>query len=361
MRFDHKDFTHTQAVGNTLRLFEAARQAGIERVVHVSITNPSLESALPYFRGKAQLEAALRESGLSYAILRPTVLFGREDILINNIAWMLRRFPVFGVFGDGHYKLQPIFVDDLAQLAVEAAGSAENAVVDAIGPETFTYRELVSVIGDAIGRRRPIVSIPPALGVAVGRLVGMIVGDVVVTREEVAGLMQNLLVTSSPPAGRTALSQWILEHRDSLGRRYSSELARRRNRRKTYEELRLELVIARFDWGAGCASCGVTSDELLCSRSFRRGGPLRDVPEGGLPRVCRPRVPETRVPHVHRARSGASGTSTGRVRRLAAGRSSTFAPVSIRQPCGREQPRVLSRLGTSRLAAWPSAGSPVVW
>ena len=239
VRFDHKDFTHTQAVGNTLRLFEAARQAGIERVVHVSITNPSLESALPYFRGKAQLEAALRESGLSYAILRPTVLFGREDILVNNIAWMLRRFPLFGVFGDGHYKLQPIFVDDLAQLAVEAAGSAENVVVDAIGPETFTYRELVSVIGDAIGRRRPIVSIPPALGVAVGRLVGMIVGDVVVTREEVAGLMQNLLVTPSPPAGRTALSQWILEHRDSLGRRYSSELARRRNRRKTYEELRL--------------------------------------------------------------------------------------------------------------------------
>ena len=126
VRFDHTDFTHTQAVGNTLRLFEAARRAGIERVVHVSITNPSLESPLPYFRGKAELESALRESGLSYAILRPTVLFGHEDILINNIAWMLRRFPVFGVFGDGNYKLQPIFVDDLAQLAVEAAGSAEN-------------------------------------------------------------------------------------------------------------------------------------------------------------------------------------------------------------------------------------------
>ena len=239
VRFDHTDFTHTQAVGNTLRLFEAARQAGIERVVHVSITNPSLESALPYFRGKAQLESALRESGLSYAILRPTVLFGREDILINNIAWMLRRFPVFGVFGEGNYQLQPIFVDDLALLAVEAASSAEDVVVDAIGPETFTYRELVSVIGDAIGRHRPIVSMPPALGLAVGRLVGTIVGDVVVTREEVAGLMQNLLVTSSPPAGHTALSQWILEHRESLGRRYSSELARRRNRQKTYEELRL--------------------------------------------------------------------------------------------------------------------------
>ncbi len=239
VRFDHTDFTHTQAVRNTLRLFEAATRAGVQRVVHVSITNPSVDSALPYFRGKAELESALRGSGLSYAILRPTVLFGQEDILINNIAWMLRRFPVFGVFGDGSYRLQPIFVDDLAQLAVEAAGSSANVVRDAIGPETFSYRELVSIIGDAIGRRRPIVSIPPALGVAVGRLVGMIVRDVVVTPEEVAGLMQNLLVTSSLPAGTTALSQWVLQHRESLGRRYSSELARRRDRLRTYEAIRM--------------------------------------------------------------------------------------------------------------------------
>ncbi len=239
VRFDHADFTHTQAVGNTLRLFETAKRAGVRRVVHVSITNPSLESGLPYFRGKAQLEAALRESGLSYAILRPTVLFGQEDILINNIAWMLRRFPVFGVFGDGNYRLQPIFVDDLAQLAVEASGASGNSVRDAIGPETFTYRQLVLVIGEAINRRRPIVSIPPGLGVAVGRLVGLVVGDVVVTPEEVTGLMQNLLVTDSPPAGHTALSQWVLQHRDSLGHRYSSELARRRDRRKSYDELRM--------------------------------------------------------------------------------------------------------------------------
>ncbi len=237
VRFDHADFTHAQAVRNTLRMFEAARRAGVQRVVHVSITNPAVESALPYFRGKAELESALRASGLCYAILRPTVLFGQEDILINNIAWMLRRFPVFGVFGDGNYRLQPIFVDDLAMLAVEAAGSSENVVRDAIGPETLTYRELVSVIGRAIGRERPIVRIPPGLGVALARLVGLVVRDVVITQEEVAGLMQNLLVTSSPPAGSTTLSQWVRQHGESLGRHYSSELARRRDRHKTYEEL----------------------------------------------------------------------------------------------------------------------------
>ncbi len=231
VRFDHSDFTHSKAVRNTLCLFDVARRAGVPRVVHISITNPSVSSNLPYFRGKAELEAALRESGLSYAILRPTVLFGTEDILINNIAWMLRRFPLFGVFGDGNYRLQPVYVDDLAQMAVAAADSTENEVRDAIGPETFTYRELVSVIGKAVGKQRPIVNIPPWLGVACGRIIGVIARDVVVTPEEVAGLMQNYLCTSSPPAGGTALSQWAVKNRNTLGLRYSSELARRRDRR----------------------------------------------------------------------------------------------------------------------------------
>ena len=143
VRFNHKRFTHADAVRNTLALFEAARRAGVRRVVHVSITNPSEDSPLEYFSGKARLERALAESGLSYAILRPTVLFGKEDILINNIAWVLRHLPVFGVFGDGRYKLQPVYVDDLAALAVAWGGAAEDRIINAIGPETFTYRELV--------------------------------------------------------------------------------------------------------------------------------------------------------------------------------------------------------------------------
>jgi NADH dehydrogenase len=234
VRFDHADFTHAAAVRNTRTLLDAARRAGVRRVVHVSITNPTLDSDLPYFRGKAELEEALRSSGLSYAILRPTVLFGDEDILINNIAWMLRRFPVFGVFGSGQYRLQPIYVDDLARLAVDAADGSDDVVIDAVGPETFTYRELVTVIGRAIGCQRPVVSMPPALGLLFGRLLGTLVNDVVVTREEIAGLMRNLLVTGSPPVGRTKLSEWAREHRASLGKYYSSELSRRRDRHSSY-------------------------------------------------------------------------------------------------------------------------------
>ncbi|GMV95041.1 MAG: hypothetical protein AMXMBFR82_48190 [Candidatus Hydrogenedentota bacterium] len=234
VRFNHKDFTHADAVENTLSLFDAAKIAGVRRIVHISITNPSEDSPLEYFRDKARLERALVESGIPYAILRPTVLFGKEDILINNIAWILRHVPAFGVFGDGQYRLQPIYVDDLAALAVEQGATSDNAIIDAIGPETFTYRELVRTVGQSIGKDRPIVSVPPALGYSAGWIVGKLVGDVVITRDEIRGLMDGLLYVDSPPAGDTRLTEWAAEYADTLGHRYASELARRRNRLIAY-------------------------------------------------------------------------------------------------------------------------------
>ncbi len=227
VRFNYKTFSYAGAVDNTLKLFAAAKAAGVRRVVHVSITNPSEDSPLAYFRGKAGLEQALIDSGLSYAILRPTVLFGKGDILINNIAWALRRLPVFGVFGDGNYRLQPVYVDDLAKLAVEQGAGNENVTINAIGPETFTYRELVKQLGQIIGRPRPIISLPPWLGWLGGWLLGRLVGDVVVTREEISGLMAELLYVDSPPTGSTRLTDWAGENAAILGKKYASELARR--------------------------------------------------------------------------------------------------------------------------------------
>ncbi|MEW6456722.1 MAG: NAD-dependent epimerase/dehydratase family protein [Acidobacteriota bacterium] len=241
VRFNFSDnkvsFKHSIAVENTIRLFAAAKKAGIRRVVHVSITNPSETSHLEYFREKARLEKALIESGLLYAILRPAVLFGKEDILINNIAWILRRFPVFGVFGDGKYRLQPIYVDDLAKLAVEEGKRRENKIINAIGPETFTYRELVKEIGRIIGKERPIISIPNTIGYLFGWVIGKIVGDVIITHEEIEGLKADLLYTNSPPVGETKLTEWARENSSILGIKYQSELARRRNRIEPYERL----------------------------------------------------------------------------------------------------------------------------
>ena len=235
VRFNHAAFTHADAVRNTITMFNAAKEAGVSRIVHVSITNPSEDSQLEYFSGKAKLEKALKETGLSYSILRPTVIFGKEDILINNIAWALRKLPVFGVFGNGQYRLQPIYVNDLAELAVEQGEKVDNTIIDAIGPETFTYRGLVHAIGKAIGKERLIISTSPILCYILGNVISKIVDDVLITREEIEGLMANLLYVNSPPAGKTRLTDWIKKHAHTLGKHYAGELVRRRDRETEYE------------------------------------------------------------------------------------------------------------------------------
>jgi NADH dehydrogenase len=121
-------------------------------------------------------------------------------------------------------------VDDLAELAVREGAGAQDRIIDAIGPETFTYRGLVRRIGEIIGKPRPIVSVPPAVGYLIGSVVGRLVGDVVITRAEIAGLMAGLLCTDSPPAGPTRLTEWAAANAGALGMRYASELARRRGR-----------------------------------------------------------------------------------------------------------------------------------
>ncbi|MDR1958167.1 MAG: NAD(P)H-binding protein [Planctomycetaceae bacterium] len=229
VRFNHRNFKHSIAVENTKKLFAAAKQAGVRRIVHTSITNPSEDSPLEYFSGKAVLEKVLQDSGIAHTILRPAVLFGNEDILINNIAWLLRRFPVFGVFGDGQYRLQPIFVEDFAALAVDRGAQTGNQILQAIGPETFTYRELVGTISQILlGKKRPLFSIPDGVGLAVGRILGLFTGDVMITRAEIEGLKRNLLYVEAPPAGSTRLTDWLQEHRETVGKNYASELKRRK-------------------------------------------------------------------------------------------------------------------------------------
>ena len=226
VRFPHGAMTYEKAVENTGVLLAAARAAGVKRVVHLSITNPTPESALGYFRGKAAIERMIADSGLGYAILRPTVIFGVEDVLINNIAWLLRRFPLFAVPGAGDYPLQPVFVVDVAELAVAAGRESGNQVMDAVGPETFTFEELVELIAHQVGSRARIVHTPPGVALALSSLVGRAVHDVVLTREEVKGLMAGLLISPDAPTGRTRLSDWLARHAHLLGRRYASELER---------------------------------------------------------------------------------------------------------------------------------------
>jgi uncharacterized protein YbjT (DUF2867 family) len=226
VRFPRGALTYEVAVRNSTALFEAAREAGVERVVHVSIANPSLDSPLGYYRGKAEVEKALVESRLSHAILRPTVIYGSEDILINNIAWMLRRLPVFGVPGSGQYRIQPIGVEDMAELAVDAAKRRDDFVIDAVGPEVYAFEDLVRRIAKSIGSRARMVRVPPGVALMAARLIGAVVGDVVLTAEEIRGLMADLLVSKGPPTGRARLSEWLDQHSATVGAHYASELAR---------------------------------------------------------------------------------------------------------------------------------------
>jgi uncharacterized protein YbjT (DUF2867 family) len=235
VRFDNPPhFTFAQALTNSKVLFDAAKRTGIGRVVHISITNPDRKSRLPYFRGKAELEDYLKQTGISYAILRPALLFGKEDILINNIAWALRHLPVFGIYGDGRYRLQPIYVDDLAAAAIDRMTGAGNETINAIGPETYSYREMVEMIAREIGSPSLIVSMPPMLAYQSVRVLGWITGDVINTRDEIRGLMQEKLYVRSPPLGTTKLSDWVRASREDIGRRYASELQRRLDRSSAY-------------------------------------------------------------------------------------------------------------------------------
>jgi uncharacterized protein YbjT (DUF2867 family) len=230
IRFAYGQMTHPQAVENSRILFKSAKEAGVKRVVHSSIANPSLDSPLPYYKGKAQVEQALIDTGLSYAILRPTVLFGgtdpAEDVLINNIAWLLRRVPVFGMPGDGRYGIDPIHIDDLADLAVSLGSQSNNVIIDAVGPESFTFEELVRRVAGAVGSRALIVPMPKWMALTAARVISAFVGDVMLTQEEVAGLTGNLLHSEGPRSGKVRLSKWLAENARLMGVRYASEVGR---------------------------------------------------------------------------------------------------------------------------------------
>jgi NADH dehydrogenase len=203
VRFSHGRATFDQAVANSRALIQAAKEAGIPRIVHLSIANPSIDSHLPYYSRKAQVERAIIDSGLSYAILRPTVIFGAEDILINNIAWFVRHFPFFAIPGLGQYQIQPIFVEDIADLAVSAASEEPNLILDAVGPEIFTFEELIRLIATGVGCKTRLIHVRPWVALWMLRLIDPIVGDVVLTREEIEGLMGNLPVSKQAATAQT--------------------------------------------------------------------------------------------------------------------------------------------------------------
>ena len=225
IRYEHAGATFERAVDNTRRLFEAAAQADVRRIVHISVSNAAPSSSLLYFRGKAQVEDHLRRLGRSYAIVRPTLIYGHGDVLINNIAWYLRHLPAFLVPGNGRYRVQPIFVEDFARSTVSVGQSSADTVVDLAGPDMVTFIRLVHEVRDAVRSRAVVSGAPPRLALAAAQLSGLLLRDVPLTRHEVGGLMAELLISSQPPLGTTRLVDALQREAAGLGTRYTSELS----------------------------------------------------------------------------------------------------------------------------------------
>lgn len=226
VRYPGVGVSFDNAVRNTGVLLNAARAAGVRRTVQVSVSNPSLDSPLGYYRGKARVEELVRALGTSYAIVRPTLVVGPKDILVDNIAWFLRRFPVFALPGAGRYRLQPVTLDDAGEIIAEAALAREDMTIDAAGQEVMTFRDLVEAIAAAVGRRPPIISVPPTVALALLKAVGWAVGEVILSREELEGLTTELLVSREPPRGAHSVRDWLRDHGEDLGRSYTSEMGR---------------------------------------------------------------------------------------------------------------------------------------
>lgn len=226
IRFERAGVTYELAMARTLRLLSAARQAGVRRIVHVSVVNASQRAPTEYFRAKARLEADVRAAGLSYAIVRPTLTFGPQDILVNNLCWVLRRFPVFAIPGDGRYRLQPVHVEDVARIATQAGQSTADLETDAAGPEILTFNRFVRVLADAVHSRAWLIHAPSLMSLAASRALGVLVRDIMLTRDEVTELTHSLLVSDQPPRGTIGLGTWTSDHAVDLGREYHSELDR---------------------------------------------------------------------------------------------------------------------------------------
>lgn len=226
IRFERGPITYAWAIERSRAIFDAARRADVRRIVHISVINASHDAPTDYFRAKAVVEDALAASGLSHAIVRPTVTFGPGDILVNNLAWTLRRLPVFGIPGDGRYPIQPVHVEDVAEVAIRAGAIGETVTVEVGGPDIFPFDDFVGLVRRAVGSRSLVVHLPVAASLAAARLIGLVVRDVVLTRHEVTELQERLMFSAQPPAGTIHLGDWLAVNAATLGRHWASELDR---------------------------------------------------------------------------------------------------------------------------------------
>ena len=222
IRLSHAGQTFASAVEHSAMLLQAAVAAKVGKVVLVSVSNAAEGRDLGYYRGKATVEDHLRHLPIRRAIIRPTLVVGPRDVLTGNIAWLLRRFPCLPVPAS-RARLQPITLADTARIVADAASTESDEELDAAGPEVITFIAYVRMVARACRLRRFVFPAPAWLAMAGLRLIEPLLRDVVLTRQELVGLEQELLLSREPPRGRESVADWLRSHGEMLGRGYVND------------------------------------------------------------------------------------------------------------------------------------------
>jgi uncharacterized protein YbjT (DUF2867 family) len=160
----------------TVNQVEAAKAAGVRRFVYVSGVGAGPEAQKHWFRYKYEAEQHLRQSGLEWAIVRPTWAFGPDDRALNRLIGFTKFLPVLPLFGDGTQAMQPVFVDDVGEVVAEAARRPEaaNQLFELGGPEVMSMNDVLNTAMDVAGRKRPILHQPMVVGKVLGTLAGVL-------------------------------------------------------------------------------------------------------------------------------------------------------------------------------------------
>lgn len=234
IRFPYGSTSWMDAIRYSKDLFKACKLAGVKKIVHISVTNPKINSPYAYFKGKAIVEDLLKKSGVPYTILRVAWMFEEGDILTNNIAWILRHMPIFGIFGKGEYKIQPVSLKTLGKVAIENRYLGDktiniNKTIDVIGPETLTYKEYVSLINRTIHAKTILFPFPwfaIQIPIFVSKVIGFALHDRLLTKDEIYSLKDNLLLTDSPPIGNVSFKKWLEKNKNNIGLKWANEVKR---------------------------------------------------------------------------------------------------------------------------------------
>jgi NADH dehydrogenase len=193
---------HVQAAG---RLALQARRAGVERLVHVSGIGADAASGSLYIRSRGEGELAVQAAFPTAIIVRPAVMFGRDDAFLNTLVKLLRRLPAYPMFGQGRTRLQPVSVEDVAEAIARALlpAAAHPVTYELGGPGVYTYKELLKEVADRLGKRPILLPVPFPLWHALARIAELLPGSPL-TRNQVE-LMQTDTVVSGAMPGFAAL------------------------------------------------------------------------------------------------------------------------------------------------------------